>query len=93
MIGMGAGLAMANQMVNGMQGKTATPPPVPAAEEHYFVAIDKKAHGPYDTARIKTLIQEGTIIGDTLVWTEGMEAWQKASTVLSTLFKTVPPAL
>jgi len=93
MIGMGAGLAMANQMVNGMQGKTVTPPPVPAAEEHYFVAIDKKAHGPYDTARIKAMIQAGTLIGDTLVWTEGMDAWQKASTVLSPLFRTVPPAL
>ena len=93
MIGMGAGLAMANQMVNNMQGKTVTPPSIPAAEEHYFIAIDKKAHGPYDTERIKTLIQEGTIIGDTLVWTEGMEAWQKASTVLSTLFRVVPPAL
>ncbi len=84
---------MANQLVKGLQDKTVTPPPVPNAEEHYFIAIDKKAHGPYDVARIKTLIQEGTLIGDTLVWTEGMEAWQKASTVLSALFRTVPPAL
>jgi len=93
MIGMGAGLAMANQMVNGMQNKAATPPPIPSAQEHYYIAIDKKPHGPYDTERIKSLIREGTLIGDTLVWTEGMEAWQKASTVLDKLFKTTPPAL
>jgi len=93
MIGMGAGLAMANQMVNGMQNKAATPPPIPSTKEHYYIAIDKKPHGPYDTERLKALIREGTLIGDTLVWTEGMESWQKASTVLSKLFKTTPPAL
>jgi hypothetical protein len=80
-------------MVNGMQSKAATPPPIPSAKEHYYIAIDKKPHGPYDAERLKALIREGTLIGDTLVWTEGMESWQKASTVLSKLFKTIPPAL
>lgn len=93
MVGLGAGLAMANQLVNGLQNKTVVPPIIPDTIEHYFIAIDKKPHGPYDIERIKKLIQDGTIIGDTLVWTEGMEVWQKASTVLSRLFKTIPPAL
>jgi len=93
MVGMGAGLAMASQMVDGLNQTKTAPPPVPNTEEHYYIAIDKKAHGPYDIERIKTLIQEGTVIGDTLVWTEGMDTWQKASTILSRLFKTVPPAL
>jgi membrane protease subunit (stomatin/prohibitin family) len=93
MVGMGAGLAMANQMVNDMHNKTETPPPIPNIREHYYIAIDKKAHGPYDTDTIKKLARDGTVIGDTLVWTEGMEKWQKASTVLSRLFKTTPPSL
>jgi len=93
MVGMGAGLAMANQMVKGLQGTEGTPPKIQNIQEHYHIAIDKKAHGPYDTDTIKKLIHDGTVIGDTLVWTEGMEKWQKASTVLSRLFKTTPPSL
>ncbi|MEA3417989.1 MAG: SPFH domain-containing protein [Campylobacterota bacterium] len=93
MVGMGAGLAMANQMAGSLQGNKGVPPMIPDSHEHYFIAIDKKAHGPYDTDTIEMLIHDGTIIGDSLVWTEGMDKWQKASTVLSRLFKTTPPAL
>ena len=92
MIGMGAGLAMASKMANSLNGM-ATPPPIPVTQEHYFIAINNKSHGPYDMARVKALVDDGTIIGDTLVWTEGMPQWQKAITVLSVYFPERPPAL
>jgi len=92
MVGMGAGLAMASKMANSLN-TTATPPPIPLAQEHYYVAIDKKQHGPYDMQTIQALIKEGSILGDTLVWTEGMPAWQKAMTVLSIYFPEQPPKL
>ena len=92
MIGMGAGLAMASKMANSLNA-TATPPPIPLTQEHYFIAINGNTHGPYDMERVKMLVDDGTIIGDTLVWTEGMPQRQKALTVLSAYFPERPPAL
>ena len=92
MIGMGAGLAMASKMANSLDG-TSTPPPIPLTQEHYFIAINDKSHGPYDMKRIESLINDGTVIGDTRVWTEGMSQWQRAITVLSKYFSEVPPKL
>lgn len=92
MVGMGAGLAMASKMANSLN-EPATPPPIPLTEEHYFVAIEGKAHGPYDMKRIKAFIEDGTILGDTQVWTEGMPQWQRAIIVLSNYFSVTPPDL
>lgn len=92
MVGMGAGLAMASKMANSLN-TTAMPPVVPLIQEHYFIAIDTKPHGPYDMTRMESLISDGTIIGDTLLWTEGMPQWQKAITVLSKYFPEAPPKL
>ncbi len=95
MVGMGAGLAMGTQMMNSMnqQNQTATPPPMPSAQESYFVAVDKKSEGPYGIEMIKTMIQSGKLQRSTLVWTEGMKEWQQASAVLTSLFRSQPPAL
>ncbi len=95
MVGMGAGIAMGNQMMNSMNQahNTATPPPVPEAQKSYFVAVKKKSEGPYMLDKIETMIQSGTLQRDTLLWTEGMEEWQKASDVVTSLFKSQPPAL
>ncbi|MEA3434285.1 MAG: SPFH domain-containing protein [Campylobacterota bacterium] len=92
MVGMGAGLAMASKMANSLND-TSTPPPISLTEEHYFVAIEGKAHGPYDMKRIKAFIEDGTILGDTQVWTEGMPQWQRAITVLNSYFSVTPPDL
>ena len=92
MVGMGAGLAMASKMAHSLN-TVSTPPPIPLGQEHYFIAINKKPHGPYDIKRVEALIDDGTVLGDTLVWTEGMSAWQKAITVLSKYFPQTPPQL
>ncbi|MEA3455083.1 MAG: SPFH domain-containing protein [Campylobacterota bacterium] len=93
MVGMGAGIAMGNQMANMMQGGKSTPPPMPGSQESYFVAVGKKPEGPYGIDKIKTMVQSGALQRDTLIWTEGMEEWQKASGILTSLFKSQPPAL
>ncbi len=104
MMGMGAGMAMASQMSN-MFGRTnqqqnstpaaATPPPPPPPPPQvtYFVAVDGKAQGPYDMATIKGMVESGAILRDTLVWSEGMAEWEKASDKITHLFSSQPPAL
>ena len=94
MVGMGAGIAMGGQMANSMQNSHSTPPPVPHREEKmYHVAIEGQAQGPFTTERLKTMISEGTLTRDSLVWSEGMKEWQKAAETISELFSSVPPAL
>ncbi len=106
MMGMGAGLAMAGQMGNmfnpqqnqqnqnapAQQAQPTMPPPMPT-QTTYFVAVDGKAQGPHDMATIKTMVQNNTISRDTLVWTEGMGEWEKASAKIGNLFSSQPPAL
>jgi len=48
------------------------------SERSWFFAADGKQHGPYPEPEFRNLIANGTIRGDTLVWTEGMANWQKA---------------
>ena len=94
MIGMGAGIAMGQQMAQNMNtSATATPPPLPNQVAQYYVAIDGKQSGPYSLAQIQTSITNGEITPETLVWTQGMAQWDKASSVLSTYFSQTPPPL
>jgi membrane protease subunit (stomatin/prohibitin family) len=94
MIGMGAGIAMGQQMAQSMNtSATTTPPPLPNQVAQYYVAIDGKQSGPYSLAQIQTSITNGEIIPETLVWTQGMAQWDKASSVLSTYFSQTPPPL
>ncbi len=90
MVGIGAGMAMANKMADSLQNRQSTPPPFPDSPA-IFVSIGQKADGPYDENTLKGLIQNGTVTDDTLVWQEGMEKWQQASTAFPKLFKNIPP--
>jgi len=92
MVGMGAGLAMGQQMANSMKDATI-PPALPSDEVKYFAAIDGNAEGPFDTETVKSLIKEGKIVKKTRMWKEGMDAWQSADKVISTLFNATPPPL
>jgi membrane protease subunit (stomatin/prohibitin family) len=94
MIGMGAGIAMGQQMAQSMNASSsATPPPLPNQVAQYYVAIDGRQSGPYSLAQIQTSISNGEITPETLVWTQGMTQWEKASSVLSTYFSQTPPPL
>jgi len=92
-MGMGMGFAMANQMGQASaSAQSQTPPPLPG-QTLYHVALDGKPAGPYSLTQIQSLISEGKINGETLVWCSGMANWQNASSVaeLKALMQTPPP--
>lgn len=94
MVGMGAGMAMGQQMANSMNiNNTSTPPPLPNQIAQYFIAIDGKQEGPYSLEVIEKELLTGKISNDTLLWTQGMNGWAKASTILTSSFAQTPPPL
>ena len=66
---------------------SAVPPPIPVVT--YHVALFGRSAGPYDMPTLRKMADEGNLKPDTLVWTEGMEAWAEAQTVegLQSLFQ------
>ncbi len=101
MAGIGAGLAMGQQMANMMnnasthQNTAATPPPPPPPpqEKLYHVAVNGATQGPFSTAQLKGQIAGGSMTKETLVWCEGMAGWTAAGEALSNLFAQTPPPL
>ena len=96
MVGMGAGMAMGQQMANSMNANstnTSTPPSLPNEIVQYFVAIEGKSTGPFSLENVEKKILSGEINNDTLVWTQGMKEWEKASVILSSSFGQTPPPL
>jgi membrane protease subunit (stomatin/prohibitin family) len=76
------------------QGFNAPPPPPPAAVT-FYVAVNGQQAGPYDLNTLKTQALGGTFTRTTMVWKQGMAAWQEAATVpeLASVFAAVPPPL
>jgi len=97
MIGMGAGVAIGQEIVNSLSKKHEdknTPPPLPTRDEvMYHIAVDSVSEGPYDMRSIKDMITKGTIAKDTLVWSKGMKDWDKAENVFGSYFENTPPPL
>ncbi len=94
-VGMGMGYVMANQMgqLFNQQGNTGSPPPLPNSS--FFIGVNGKQEGPFDLNALQQMITNGAWNGDTMVWTQGMAAWTKASEVeaLKPLLGSVPPPL
>jgi len=93
MVGMGAGLAMGQQMANSIEETSHTPPPIPNKIAQYFVAIEGKQTGPYSLEEIEKELLNGNITQETLLWTQGLSSWKKAGTLLSDSFLQTPPPL
>ena len=110
-MGMGMGFAMAGQMGQMMNGtmnpmyqqpqqpmyqqqQPVAPPPMPAPST-YYVAVNGQQSGPFDMNTLSTMVANGQLTKDTLVWKQGMPAWAAAGTVqeLSALFGAVPPPM
>jgi hypothetical protein len=51
------------------------------ADRSWYVASGGKQEGPYSEAQFRDLIGRGAVTPDTLVWSEGMSAWQSAGDV------------
>ena len=97
MIGMGAGIAMGQNMAESLKTTKTdkhTPPPLPQRNHTmYYVAINEEREGPYDLRTIQGFINENKINKNTLVWTEGLEDWVEAYTVFENNFNKTPPPL
>jgi membrane protease subunit (stomatin/prohibitin family) len=92
-----AGLAVGGQMASALGSgiaSQAAPPPLPATAT-FYAAIGGKQAGPFDMAALKTLVQEGKVTRDSLVWKQGMANWAAASTLpeLAGVFAAAPPPL
>ncbi len=92
MVGMGAGMAMGQQMANSMN-TTSMLPPLPSQTAQYFIAIDGKSEGPYSLNSIQSDIKTGRINEQTLMWTQGIQEWTQAITLLGDEFSQTPPPL
>jgi hypothetical protein len=47
----------------------------------WFYAANGQQQGPFPEAQLRDLITRGTVRADTLVWSEGMSGWQRASEI------------
>ncbi len=60
------------------------------ADRSWYIASDGKQEGPFPETDIRAFIAAGRVTAETLVWSEGMTAWQRAGD-FSSLFTTAPP--
>ena len=90
-LGVGAGIALGQQMGNFMN-PAGTPPPIPAG---FFVAVNGAQTGPFDINALSSKAREGSLTRDTLVWRPGMTTWTTAGAIgeLAALFPATPPPL
>lgn len=93
MIGMGAGIAMGQQMAHSLGTENNTPPPLPKQIAQYFISLNDKQKGPFSLEQIQAYINDSTITKQTLIWTQGMSEWKTADAVLSQHFTQTPPPL
>ncbi|MCC8120036.1 MAG: SPFH domain-containing protein [Bacteroidales bacterium] len=73
-----------------------TPPPLPGNNNiKYFVGLNGQQIGPLELESVRINIQEGKFVEDTLVWKQGMAAWDKLANLpeFKYMFSTCPPPL
>lgn len=100
-IGMGMGFAMANQLgkmvADPPQPQQSDVPPLPLQEtsEMYYVGKNGKKAGPFARNAIEGYIKTGAISKETLLWKQGLDAWQEAASFheFEPLLKQAPPPL
>ena len=104
MMGMAMGGAMGGQMagmvsggMNAMQQQMQqapqmAPPPIPV-NVNYMLAINGQQFGPYNMQQLQQMVTTGQLTAQTLVWCQGMVAWENASNRpdLAPLFANTPP--
>jgi len=63
----------------------------PAPEVDWYYCANDQQQGPFPSAQIKTLIKDGQIKADTLMWSASLSDWQATSlTEFKTLLPTMP---
>jgi len=59
----------------------------------WYYASEGKQEGPFSETQFRDFVNQGVIRADTLVWSEGMSGWQKASEIPGLLPLTGAPAV
>jgi membrane protease subunit (stomatin/prohibitin family) len=94
-LGMGVGFAVGQKVAQSIAGSAAggMPPPLPASAPKYFLGVSGQQVGPLDLNGLRSEIQAGRLAQSTLVWREGMSAWEPADRVpeVSALFPSAGP--
>ena len=100
MMGMGIAAGIGQQMagmaggMNAGQGQAGamTPPPVVPGVT-YMLAVNGQQYGPYNMQQLQQMAVAGQINAQSLVWCQGMAAWEAAGTRpdLASLFAQTPP--
>ena len=96
MIGMGVGFAMADKLAKTFDKQKTHPekPYIPEPfEKMYYFAEAQKPQGPYNIDEIEEMVKKGKINSSTLMWSTGMEKWEKAKDIqeIETLFNYLTP--
>ncbi|MDH8700926.1 membrane protease subunit (stomatin/prohibitin family) [Dysgonomonadaceae bacterium PH5-43] len=78
--GLGVGTQMGNMFTQTMNTNPATPPPLPQ-EPTYFLYFNNQQQGGFNSQAVQTLISQGQVNADTLIWKQGMPNWAKISTL------------
>lgn len=83
----------AAQPVGGFAaGGVAMPPPLPQAVQ-VWVAINNVQQGPFGLPQLQSLVAQGAMTPQTLVWRQGMAGWSEAQTVPELAMLFAPPPL
>lgn len=104
----GMGQQMAGMMSSGMnamqqpmqqpqmqqQAPQMAPPPMPGAT-NYMLAVNGQQYGPYNMQQLQQMVASGQLTAQTLVWCQGMAAWEPASNRpdLASLFAPAAPPM
>ena len=60
-------------------------------DRSWFYADRGQQQGPFPEAQLRSLIANGTVRADTLIWTEGMANWQRAGEIPGLMSRAAGP--
>ncbi len=108
-IGIGLGMAVGQRMAEQLgrsaapsgqpsppgQGAPAGGPPRLPAAQQWFLGVEGRQEGPFDTAALAARASSGGLTPQTLVWTAGMARWAAAKDVpeVAAMLESTPPPL
>ena len=94
MAGMMGGMQQAQQMPQQSTAGAPVPPPMPGAVS-YMLAMNGQQYGPYNLQQMQQMAQAGQINAQSLVWCQGMAAWEAAGSRpdLASLFAPSAPPM
>ena len=93
-VGLGAGIAMGQQIVSGAGQQQEVPAPVDQPAQ-WHVAVGDKPAGPLTLDNLRAQIADSRLTPKTLVWRRGMSNWSAAEDVpdVAGLFGAIPPPI